>query len=217
MAILNRGDAFVAIPASKPGSVRYATDGGDGQRWESVEVGQLPGLGGLELQGLFVHPAHSDARALFALGGEAAAGATLAALDLSAALRPPCARPDDPGAAASDFERWSPADALEDAHASKRPACLLGARTRYVRRKAGRACRTAQRALAPAVDARNDAPCQCVAADWACDEGFYRAAYVADARCEPLAGATPPNASALCEATTIVQAETTRPRPSSTL
>ena len=47
-------------------------------------------------------------------------GVRLAVLDLAPALAAPCAAPEAPGAAASDFERWSPADALEDSDKSRR-------------------------------------------------------------------------------------------------
>mmetsp|Transcript_52258 Transcript_52258/g.167534 ORF Transcript_52258/g.167534 Transcript_52258/m.167534 type:complete len:883 (+) Transcript_52258:63-2711(+) len=206
VAILSHGDAFIAVPAKTPGMLLYSTDGG--ASWESVVI-EASGSQGLSVQGLFTHPSHTAWRAFLALSSDTDPGVTLAAFDLSGVLRRSCQLVGDPADAASDFETWSPADALEDAHASKRPVCMLGIRTHYVRRKPDRACKTGLLRLAP-LDLRKDLPCQCTSADWACDAGFYRATYVAGAPCEPLDGTAQPNVSSLCAATTASHIHVTR-------
>lgn len=156
---------------------------------------------GLSVGGVFAHPSHTDWSLLLTLASDAGPGVQMTSVDLSGVLKTSCQLVDDPGSVASDFERWSPADALEDAHMSKRPACLLGVRTSYVRRKADHRCKTKSAAvvLAP-LDLRKDTPCLCTAEDWSCDAGFHHTSYEKGAPCEPLEAQ--PNLSSLCAETT---------------
>jgi len=203
VTILGHGDALVAVPLRKPGRAFYSVDGGSS--WSSSPLGSDSAAEGetvAMVRGLFTHPSHTDLRGFVALGSDASPAVSVTPLSLASALTAgTCNLADDPSNSGSDFERWAPADALEDAHASKRPACLLGARTQYVRRKPGRLCKTGDVKPAP-LDLRADTPCECTAADWACDVGFHRASYLPKATCEPLDGRAQPNVSALCSATT---------------
>jgi len=192
--ILGHGDVFVAVPTTSPGSVLYSTN--SGAKWEKLPL-KLSQEQAAVVQSVFTHLSHTGLRAFVAVGSDDSDAATVAAADLHGVLTQPCQM--DPTAVASDVEHWSPADALEDAHDSKRPACLLGIRTQYVRRKVDKVCRMG--ALPAAVDLRADTPCQCTKADYACDSGFYRESYVAGAACLPMEGVVQPNTSSLCAAT----------------
>lgn len=130
-------------------------------------------------------------------------------LDFTAVLKASCKQVNDAGGPSSDFEKWSPADSLEDAHVSKRPVCLFGVRSNYVRRKADRQCKTGSLQLTSSA-LRKDAPCRCVMEDFACDVGFYRASYEAQAPCEPMDGIVPPNVTGVCAETTDTHVYVTR-------
>jgi len=207
IALLGSGDVLAAVPVTAPTTLLYSTDmGGD---WRRIPL-TAPDEWNLAVQGLFVHPAHTDWRALITLGNDGEAGIRLAVANLSNVIEKSCRLPDDPANVASDFETWSPADALEDAHESKRPVCLLGVRTRYLRRKPNRLCKTGGTLGLTSLDLRNDVPCQCSLADWACDVGFHHVAYSAGASCDPLEGSSQPNISKLCAATVSSHVEVTR-------
>eukprot|EP00445_Apocalathium_hangoei_P003221 CAMPEP_0203848418 /NCGR_PEP_ID=MMETSP0359-20131031/5585_1 /ASSEMBLY_ACC=CAM_ASM_000338 /TAXON_ID=268821 /ORGANISM="Scrippsiella Hangoei, Strain SHTV-5" /LENGTH=944 /DNA_ID=CAMNT_0050764013 /DNA_START=111 /DNA_END=2945 /DNA_ORIENTATION=- len=206
VTILGHGDALVAVPLQAPTKLVYSLD--SGSSWQDIAIKAAGGS--TVVRSMFTHPAHTDLRGFVCFGSDASPGVTLAALDLSGSLfAGSCRLPEDMSNAASDFERWSPADALEDSHASKRPSCILGARTKYIRRKAGKACRTGAVKPAP-VDLRSDSLCECTAADWACDVGFHRASYAPGAGCEPLEGVALPNVTAMCEATVMDRVAVTR-------
>mmetsp|Transcript_53236 Transcript_53236/g.98302 ORF Transcript_53236/g.98302 Transcript_53236/m.98302 type:complete len:893 (-) Transcript_53236:210-2888(-) len=197
VAILSHGDVILAVPAKSPGTVLYSVN--SGEKWETVSVGASKDKS-FVAEGLFTHPSHADARAFLALSSEARQGVVVASLDFSDTLKEACKLPGTPGAEGSDFEKWSPADALEDAHTTKRPVCMLGLKTSYVRRRADHACKTGAARLAP-LDLRKDAPCECTAADWACDVGYHRAAYTEGSACEPLEEVALPNVSKMCTET----------------
>ncbi|CAK0893248.1 unnamed protein product [Prorocentrum cordatum] len=198
VAILSHGDVLVAVPHQSPATLHYSTD--SGVHWHAARI--YKGPPGLSAAGLFTHPAHTDWRALVALGSDVGPAVQLASVDLSVALPVVCKGAADAGTSASDFEKWSPADAMEDAHESRRTACWLGVRTRYTRRRADRACRTVAQALMLAPrDLRTDAPCPCTSADWTCAPGFRRATYGRGAPCEPAEAQDAPNVSSLCAGT----------------
>eukprot|EP00928_Gymnodinium_smaydae_P032521 TRINITY_DN23530_c0_g1_i1.p1 TRINITY_DN23530_c0_g1~~TRINITY_DN23530_c0_g1_i1.p1 ORF type:complete len:935 (+),score=174.78 TRINITY_DN23530_c0_g1_i1:31-2805(+) len=197
VAIMSYGDAVVALPAQAQGALKYSTD--SGKTWQDVSLrSSLPA--GAAVDGFFAHPSRTSWRLHLAARAEASREVTLLSVDLGGVLATTCKKSDSPSDLASDFERWSPADSLEDAHVSKRPVCFSGVKTRYLRRRADRQCKTVGIHLEP-VNLRNDAPCPCTMADWACDAGFYRASYTLDAPCEPMPGFSRPNVSALCAAT----------------
>jgi hypothetical protein len=205
LVMLGHGDMFVAVPHKSPGTLLYSTD--NGLQWTTVAIAAKDK--GFEIEGIYTHPSHTDFRAFVALSSEARSGIVLASLDLRDALPQDCKLLNNPGAFDSDFEKWSPSDALEDAHASRRPVCILGARTSYIRRKPDHTCKTGSTKLAP-LDLRKDIPCDCTAADWACDVGFHRTSYTADATCELLGGSPAPNVTKLCDATLAAEVLVTR-------
>lgn len=206
VSIISHGDTMVAVPADSPGVVFYSSDAG--HSWQPVTV--RPYTTGLSLEGIFTHPSHTNGRVLMALRSDAATpDIAVAAVDFSPMLQASCRLPNDPGNAMSDFEKWSPADSLEDAHASTRPVCLQGVRTHYVRRKADKLCNTGLLQLAP-LDLRKDTVCQCTIADWACAAGYQRMTYSADSPCEPLDGTKAPNVTQMCDATMDPSVQVTR-------
>jgi len=206
VSILGHGDLLAAVHLKTPGSLLYSAD--DGKKWTTVAVMATKDKG-LAVEGIFTHPSHTDLRAFLALSSEARPGVVLASLDLSEALKEPCKLPGTAGATDSDFEKWSPSDANEDAHSIRRPTCVLGVRTYYVRRKHDRVCRTGAIKLPP-LDQRRDTPCSCTSADWACDAGYHRSSYTADSPCELLDGTNAPNITQLCAATFSAHVQATR-------
>jgi hypothetical protein len=205
-SILGHGDMLAAVPRKAPGSLLYSID--NGRQWTTTTVVANKDKG-FTILGMFTHPSRMDFRTFLALSTEARPGIVMAALDLREALQQDCKLLDSPGTSDSDFEKWSPADGLEDAQASRRPVCVLGVKTYYVRRKADRTCRTGMTKLAP-LDLRKDTPCECTAADWSCDIGYYRASYTKDASCELLEGSKAPNVTQLCDATLAQDVAVTR-------
>jgi len=206
VAILAHGDMLAAVNIKSPGSLLYSTD--NGHQWTTVIVAANRDKG-FAVEGIFTHSSRTELQAFLALSSEARPGVVLASLDLGDALKESCKLPGSAGSADSDFEKWSPSDSLEDHQASQRPSCVLGVRSSYVRRKPDRACKTGATKLPP-LDLRKDTPCQCTAADWACDAGYHRAAYTADAPCELFEDSAPPNVTQLCINTFDEHVEVTR-------
>jgi len=161
------------------------------------------------VSGFFTHPAHLDYQAMLALSGETVTEATVLTLNASGLLKRSCLLPQEAGEEMSDFEKWSPADAMEDAQTSKRPVCLLGTRTYYIRRKAEKPCQTGLLRLS-SLDLRKDEPCLCTKTDWGCDIGFHRTVYTAGANCEAFENTPQPNLSQLCTETTSSHVHLTR-------
>lgn len=205
-SLLGHGDMLAAVPRKAPGSLIYSTD--NGQQWTTVTVVANKDKGSA-IVGMFAHPSRTDFRAFLALSSEARPGIVLASLDLKEALQQDCKLVASPGTTDSDFEKWSPADGLEDAQTSRRPVCVLGVKTYYVRRKADKVCRTGTTKLPP-LDLRKDTPCECTAADWACDIGYHRSSYSKEASCELLDGSSAPNVTQLCDATIFPDVAVTR-------
>eukprot|EP00927_Polykrikos_kofoidii_P077178 TRINITY_DN74149_c0_g1_i1.p1 TRINITY_DN74149_c0_g1~~TRINITY_DN74149_c0_g1_i1.p1 ORF type:complete len:1034 (-),score=145.73 TRINITY_DN74149_c0_g1_i1:70-3171(-) len=226
VAMLSHGDIIVAVAAREPGEVRYSTDCGRNWRTFSLRAAARPrpGLAApsapaveaavaaeASVAGLIEHPSQTGWRLFLALRFDESRSISLTVLDFTDVLRVACSGPVNltGDLAGSDFEKWSPADSLEDAHVSRRPSCLHGVKTRYLRRRADRQCKTGRVQLTP-VDFRKDTPCECSIGDWACDVGFYRAIYHPDAICEPQEGNVQPNVTALCSATTLEHVMVTR-------
>lgn len=69
----------------------------------------------------------------------------------------------------SDYERWSPADMLEDAHPTTRRVCFQGVRTFFIRRKGDRKCRSTGGEFG-----KTERPCECMREDFQCSVGYMR-------------------------------------------
>eukprot|EP00747_Dinoflagellata_sp_TGD_P220000 gnl/TRDRNA2_/TRDRNA2_92021_c0_seq1.p1 gnl/TRDRNA2_/TRDRNA2_92021_c0~~gnl/TRDRNA2_/TRDRNA2_92021_c0_seq1.p1 ORF type:complete len:971 (+),score=184.46 gnl/TRDRNA2_/TRDRNA2_92021_c0_seq1:28-2940(+) len=205
VAILAHGDALLAIGHHESEDMKFSLDGG--HTWKDVWSGNRAADLTVAHQGIITHPAHTEFRAFAVFEGASKASATvLTSLDLEGVISDSCKLFEGPG---SDFEKWSPGDALEDAQASKRQVCFQGVRTHYVRRKADHLCKTGVLRLAP-VDFRKDEPCLCTATDYACDTGFQRSSYSAEATCEPIEGVPQPNVSEMCSLTIDEHVKVTR-------
>jgi len=205
VAILSHGDTIVAVPAKNPTTLFYSTD--TGGQWMSKALTESKAT--FTVSGFFTHPAHLDYQAMLALSGETVTEATVLTLNASGLLKRSCLLPQEAGEEMSDFEKWSPADAMEDAQTSKRPVCLLGTRTYYIRRKAEKPCQTGLLRLS-SLDLRKDEPCLCTKTDWGCDIGFHRTVYTAGANCEAFENTPQPNLSQLCTETTSSHVHLTR-------
>jgi len=206
VSILSHGDVLVAVPALAPGTMFYSIDQGDS--WQIVTVTAKVDKG-LEVDRVFTHPSNLEWRSFVLLNSDAREGEIMATIDFSGVLSSGCQLVNDPVNPGSDFEKWSPADSLEDSHASKRPACLLGVRTSYVRRKAKSACKSVVVQMAPR-DKIYAVPCECGNADYTCDSGFFRSTYDKDAKCEVMDGVVQPNLTQMCAAITASKVEVTR-------
>jgi hypothetical protein len=199
IAMLSHGDAIVAASEREPGTVKYSAD--NGKSWSTVSLHSMWPVRGIALDSLYMHPSHTTWRLFLAMRSDEVKGARLFSLDFAGILKADCKLAEKPSDPASDFERWSPADALEDAHSSKRSVCFFGVRTNYVRRRPDHLCKTGALRLSPN-NLRMDTACQCEMSDYACDVGFYRASYEREAPCVPLESSFRPNVTGLCGATT---------------
>jgi len=206
VGIISHADVLVAVPEQSPHEASFSTDGG--RQWQTTPL-KVPADSDISIDGVFAHPAHADLKIILALSSDTSSSIWLKMLDFTAVLKASCKQVNDAGGPSSDFEKWSPADSLEDAHVSKRPVCLFGVRSNYVRRKADRQCKTGSLQLTSSA-LRKDAPCRCVMEDFACDVGFYRASYEAQAPCEPMDGIVPPNVTGVCAETTDTHVYVTR-------
>eukprot|EP00929_Paragymnodinium_shiwhaense_P025408 TRINITY_DN15372_c0_g1_i1.p1 TRINITY_DN15372_c0_g1~~TRINITY_DN15372_c0_g1_i1.p1 ORF type:complete len:939 (-),score=199.39 TRINITY_DN15372_c0_g1_i1:86-2902(-) len=205
VTLLSHGDAFAAVPDNLPSVIRYSTD--SGKNWRDVKIRPSSAAAtGLSVRSLLVHPSHTSWRLLASLQSDDTSGLTVVSLDFGQVLQAQCKSPEQPSTPSSDFEKWSPSDSLEDAHTSRRPTCLFGVKTHYVRRKPHQQCRTGNLQLLP-TNLRLDKPCSCTMADWDCDVGFYRASYKPDSPCVPLEGAAKRNVSQMCASTSAAEVQ----------